>query len=125
MGKVIGVVFHDGWNNYSPIYITNLGSGYFRKYIKYFLVDYAYGLPTYHYDDESYEPNHVMAKFIASSDYNYDNKIVLLTNQEIEKIKSEKIFDNQDVRKCFFVDVTKKNCGVLSTCRPVNGGLIT
>lgn len=110
MGNRVGVIFHENWDNFSPLLYSHYGADTMSYSLKTFIKDYK----TKHPEKTSghlYDASHMMANFIKFLDEDIHMRIDNLSDVAYDSIQHSHIYDNCFEGGCMLVDVSFGNYG--------------
>lgn len=111
MGDRVGVIFHEDWNEFSPIMYSHYGANSMPFQIQNYIKEYH---EKYNIDDNSghkYNPCHMMVGFIQYLDKDIHIRVESLESFQIDKLKNEHEYPNCFEGGCWIINVSKNNYG--------------
>lgn len=111
MGNRVGIIFHNNWDDFSPLlYSHNGGYQITKEFIEEFLNSYRELYPVCD-DGHKYDCEHVMYQFIQSVGVDLHNRICSLSESEVHALSSDYWYRNYFESGCFLVNVDFNNFG--------------
>lgn len=111
MGNSVGVIFHEDWENFSPLLYSHYGADLIPFQIKEYIVKYYNQYDINDNDGHKYEPSHMMASFIKFLDEDIHIRIENLADFQINKLKNEHEYPNYFDGGCWIVNISRNNYG--------------
>ena len=96
MGNRIGVIFHDNWNDFSPLFYSHNGADGIPFNVQNFLKNYDDKYKRCNNDGYLYNPEHMMLGFIQSIDKHVSMRIENLSDSQIDILKEHKEYAQAD-----------------------------
>lgn len=112
MSNRIGVIFHEDWNDFSPLMYSHHGGSSIPFEIKDFLVEYykEHDINN-HTNGHKYNPSHMMVGFLQSLDKSIHMRVENLNDRQINTLKQEHEYPNYFDSGCWIVNISNKNYG--------------
>jgi hypothetical protein len=112
MSNRIGVIFHDDWNDFSPLMYAHNGGSSIPFEIKDFLIEYykEHDINN-HTDGHLYNPSHMMVGFLQFLDKDIHMRVENLSDRQINTLKQEREYPNCFDSGCWIINISNKNYG--------------
>ncbi len=111
MGNRIGVIFHEDWNDFSPLLYSHYGADFIPLKIQEYIREYYEKYDINNHDGHEYDPCHMMAGFIKFLDVDTHMRIQNLDRSQINKIQNKHEYPNCFEGGCWIINVSRKNYG--------------
>lgn len=111
MGNRVGVVFHENWNEFSPLLYSHNGADLIPFQIQNYIKEYYSKHNIDNRDGHEYEPSHMMAGFIKFLNEDIHMRIENLEKFQIDKLISDHEYPNNFEGGCWIINVSRNNYG--------------
>jgi hypothetical protein len=115
MGKSIGIIFHDNWEDFSPLMYSHYGADSEIFFVQRFLREYYKENNINEHDRYKYDPCHMMVGFLQSIDKNIHIRVQNLSDFHIEKLDNDHIYLNCFDGGCWIINVSREHFGEINT----------
>jgi hypothetical protein len=111
MGNRIGVIFHDDWNEFSPLLYSHNGANLIPFQIQAYIRDYYEKHDINNIGGHEYKPSHMMAGFIKFLKEDTHMRIKNLNKNQIDILINNNEYPNCFEGGCWIINVSRKNYG--------------
>ena len=111
MGNRVGVIFHEDWEEFSPLLYSHYGANLMPYQIQEYIVKYYKQHDVNVNDGHKYDPSHMMAGFIKFLNEDIHIRIENLSEFQINQLKNEHNYPNYFEGGCWIVNISRKNYG--------------
>lgn len=111
MGNRVGIIFHNDWYEFSPLFYSHNGADGIPILVQKFLKDYDKQYQRCNNDGHLYNPEHMMLGFIQSLNKSVHMRIENLTEYQINTLKDHHQYLNCFDGGCWIVNISILNYG--------------
>ena len=111
MGNRIGIIFHENWQDFSPLLYSHYGAELIPFQLQQYIKNYYQKYDMKSNDGHLYNPSHMMAGFINYLAESVHIRVENLTKENIDKLQSENKYLNSFDGGCWIINVSKDNYG--------------
>jgi hypothetical protein len=112
MGNRIGVIFHENWNDFSPLMYSHYGENTIPFKLQQFIRTYY---KENDINDKSsghkYDPCHMMVGFLQFIDKDIHIRVENLSDKQIEELEKEHDYPNCFEGDCWIINISRNSFG--------------
>lgn len=111
MGNRVGVILHNSFSSFSPLFYSHYGADYIPYRLRTYLVEYYSKNPRNTNDGHLYNCKHVMTGFIKALPPNVHERVESLSCDASMEVANDGMYQNCFDGGCYIVDVSTENYG--------------
>jgi hypothetical protein len=111
LGNRVGVVFHEDWQEFSPLLYSHYGANLLPIEIQNYLKKYKDDYSLDNHSGHLFNPCHMMVGFLQSIDKDIHIRVENLSNNQIVLLQTTNEYPNCFEGGCWIINISTKNFG--------------
>jgi hypothetical protein len=111
MGSRIGLIFHDNWEEFSPLMYHHFGENSIPFEVQKFIQNYYDKHNTNTGNGHEFSPGHMMVEFLQTLDKNIHMRVQNISDKQIKILKQNYDYPNYFDGGCYIINIAKDRYG--------------